>query len=203
MVSSPQTIQPDIQSITTLEELQDRIALLEYGPNALKQLLADHNSTGYTTICTCEACLICKRFASTDLEELIDTFKDCSERPCILKRCLKIQLDKLGLSYHCHEHDLIRVDSDSNEEESSDQDDENPDDHDDCHIIIETTGNYWEVLYGKKFGEERGFHSHPDMPKLKTLFSLLESDEDCPQFFQDGEINHYTIAENRSETEEM
>ncbi len=84
------------------------------------------------------ACLAIKRFSKMDLELLNQAFGGHADedRPCVLKRCLKIQCAKLSLD--CLE---------CNEDE---------DKFHDTHLVIVNSFNEWQVENGTKL-EAPGF----------------------------------------------
>jgi hypothetical protein len=177
--------------------LLDRNAWLEYGPDAFNFMLAENNTTGTDIICTCEGCLVNKRFTQLDLVGLNETFgHGDEERECVLKKCIRIQCERLGLVWQdCKEMDVGgSIDSEgTNDIIDTDIKEEDPTTLD-CHIVFVNGFHSWDVDYGKKF-TMTGLHENPDLDKLKELFSTLSDGDD--EFFQDGTTNYYTLAEGR------
>ena len=171
------------------EILKDKVAWLQFGPDALNAALANNNTTGTDIICTCESCLVNKRFTQLDLELLNQTFGLPGtevNNVCVLKKCLKIQCQKLGLD--CHEtKEPVEGEHDEEDEE------ENPELHD-CHIVIVNSWLDWEVVFGTKLVVQ-GFDRNPALIKLIELFTILNDGDD--EFFQDGDTNYFTLADAR------
>ena len=190
-----ETVSTDSAMILDLQReneiLKDTVAWLQYGPDALNTALANNNTTGTDIICTCESCLVNKRFAQLDLELLNQTFGLPGTEVntvCVLKKCLKIQCQKLGLE--CQEtKEPAELECDNKDEDEE----ENPGLRD-CHVVIINSWLDWEVVFGTKLVLS-GFHTNPALDKLKELFSTLNYGDD--EFFQDGDTNYFTLADAR------
>lgn len=65
-----------------ISSLKSELAWEHFGPRELNYRLGENNSTGLEIICTCEACLISKRFIECDLEILNQTFRLKKTRIC-------------------------------------------------------------------------------------------------------------------------
>ena len=186
-VSTEHAVIADLQREN--EILKDKVTWLQFGPYSLNSALADNNTTGTDIICTCESCLVSKRFTRLDLVLLNQAFGLPGtevNKVCVLKKCLKIQCQKLGLD--CYEtKEPVEGEHDEEDEE------QNPELHD-CHIVIVNRWLDWEVVYGTKLVVQ-GFDRNPALPKLVELFTILNDGDD--EFFQDGDSNYFTLADAR------
>jgi hypothetical protein len=163
------------------EELKAKLAVLEYGDEALNRALADVNSNGLTEVCRCEGCFHQRRFEGLHLADVPERFPFPTDEGCIIKRCLKAGCESIGLV--CTEF--------NEEDEDFDAENEEPD-YEDCHLLLVREGGNpgWSVWYGRRLDTSRDFHLHPDLPKLKTLFEKIGEKEEffqpCPGTLRDA-----------------
>jgi hypothetical protein len=175
-----------------INSLKSELAWEHFGPREMNHLLCERNTTGLEIICTCEACLISKRFCECDLDILNETFKlkeneDCRE--CIVKKCLKFHCKRLGLI--CIEQEADEEDSDDDEE-----DDALFSTKKECHIFITNhdCGNTaWKFGYGTMLSPDK-FHENPDLVKVQVLLSLID---ETVEFFKTDEVDFFTVADER------
>ena len=178
-----------------ISSLKSELAWEHFGPRELNYRLGENNSTGLEIICTCEACLISKRFIECDLEILNQTFrlkKNEDMRACIVKHCLQYHCGCLGLT--CIEEDA---------DEDGDGDGYDPvNDRDavyntskDCHIYIESHQGdmFWKLGYGKLLDPEN-FYNNPDLVKVQQLLDLVE---DAQEFFKTDVTDFFADADER------
>lgn len=169
------------------EDLRHQLAMLRFAPSTLNHLLAEVNDTGLTEVCNCLPCFFAKRFSQVDPEDLGEMGARHVNNPrteCILKKCLKFHMHRLGLTFQDFD------DSSSSSEEDSD-DHPRPEECD-CHIVIEDNGTFWTVDYGAKLCTTN-FHRHPDLPVLEALFNLISDGED---FFKIDGVDYRQMAED-------
>ncbi len=84
-----------------IRQLKHALAVKTYGPRELNLALTDANLTGLVPVCTCEGCLLERRFEMAGLDELNRTFVGCDEIPnkvCLLLCCFIMRLEELGLT---------------------------------------------------------------------------------------------------------
>jgi hypothetical protein len=174
-----------------IHDLKSELAWEHFGPRELNHLLGEKNTTGLEIICTCEACLISKRFCECDLEILNETFRlkeDEQPRDCIVKQCLKFHCDQLG---------LICIEEDEDESASDDEEDGDAlyNTKKECHIFIANhAGNtFWKAGYGKMLDPEN-FHENPDLVKIQLLLTLIDETVD---FFKMDETDFFAMADDR------
>ena len=169
-----------------IRQLKHALAVKTYGPKELNLALADANSTGLVPVCTCEGCLLERRFDGADLDEINRVFAGCDQPPnraCVLLRCVIMRLEELGLTWM---QAPIRFDSDY------------PDL--DCHIVFETNDKcIWTAAFGRRLagGSEHLLQENPDFQKLKDLFELLLEGERALFQEKDNSLNHWDLAESR------
>jgi hypothetical protein len=167
-----------------IRQLKHALAVRTYGPRELNLALADANSTGLVPVCTCEGCLLERRFDGAGLGELNRTFAGYDETPnrvCLLLRCVILRLEELGLTWMQSPKRFDNYYPDL-----------------DCHIVIETNEMcIWTAAFGRRLagGSEHLLQEDPDFQKLKELFELLLEGESA--LFQDKEINHWDLADAR------
>lgn len=174
-----------------INSLKSELAWEHFGPRELNYLLGQNNTTGLEIICTCEACLISKRFCECDLEILNENFKlkeNEDQRACIVKQCLKFHCDRLGLI--CIEEE---ADDSGSDTEYSNEAVYNT--RKDCHIYIEShaDGMFWKAGYGKLLDPEK-FHENPDLIKVQQLLGLID---DTEEFFKIDETDFFAMADER------
>jgi len=183
-----------------ISSLKAELAWEHFGPRELNHLLCEKNTTGVEIICTCEACLISKRFSECDLEILNDTFKlkDNEEpRECVLKKCLKHHCERLDLVCLEVEVDASDADEEEDEEEEEDENDEEAlfSTTKKCHIFINNhaEGMYWTLGYGNMLSPDN-MHENPDLTRVQILLSLIE---ETVEFFKTDEADYFAIADER------
>ncbi len=171
------------------EDLRHQLAMIRWDPDGLNQALAAANDTGLTEVCNCSACFYGKRYSQIDPEDLGEMgarFIKHADAECIVKRCLKYHLSRLGLTFM----DLSRPCEKSDEDDDTPED-PNPSDYD-CHVVIKNNLGFWDVGYGKKFCTTN-FHRHPDLPVLEALFDLVLQ---CIDFFKVDGVDYAQLAED-------
>lgn len=169
------------------EDLRHQLAMLRFAPSALNQCLAEANDTGLTEVCSCLSCFFAKRFSQVDPEDLGEMgarFVKNPQQECVLKKCLKFHISRLGLTFQ-------DLDDSSSSSADDSKDPPNPDECD-CHIVIEDNGAFWTVEYGAKLCTTN-FHRHPDLPALEALFTLISNGED---FFKIDGVDYKQMAED-------
>jgi len=174
---------------------------LMYNKQALNALISDVNYTGLTEVCKCEGCYLAKRFSELDTDELIHRLKKSKKYgPCLLRKCLCWQLDRLGLTYHVH-------DCENSEEEDSSRDGETVENEDDdsgwariaakkdSHIVFIDEGEgVWCLEYGRKIADQP-LQLNSCLYQLQELFGLLEVGE---IFFEVEGKNYFALADEGS-----
>lgn len=175
------------------EDLRHQLAMLRFSPATLNQSLNAVNDTGLTEVCKCLPCFYAKRFSDIDPEELGEIgarYSSTQPMECILKKCLKFHLDRLGLTFQDFD------DARNNADDDCSDNDPRPDECD-CHIVIENNGAFWTVDYGSRLCTT-DFHRHPDLPALEALFTLLEEDgeDEGGMFFRVGGVDYKQLAED-------
>lgn len=170
------------------DDLRHQLAMLRFSPKVLNDLLVEANYTGLNQVCTCQKCFYAKRFSDVDPEELeilAANFQDTGV-DCIIERCLKHHIHRLGLTFQ----DQQKYPDDSDASDSEDPVPENCD----CHIVFVNTGSMtWEVDYGGRLCTT-DFHRHPDLPALEALFTLIEEQHN---FLIVEGTNYFTLADDR------
>ncbi len=184
---------------------------LLYNKKVLNTLVTDVNYTGLTEVCKCEGCYLAKRFSELETDELISRLRKSRKYgPCLLRKCLCWQFDRLGLTfnvYDCEKCEDFDEDGDVcevDEEDKTEDDSVNGDDDSDwsriaaemdSHIVFIDVGEgVWFLEYGKKIvRDSQPLELHPCLPKIKELFSLLEVGE---SFFDVEGKNYFTMADD-------
>jgi hypothetical protein len=139
-------------------------------------------------VCSCKSCFAQGRLKTMSLTYPrthpnvhpfvlygFDGLKDMHS--CIVKKCLIIQVRKLGLDIL--EHDMCHPNTDQKTyQQGCDLD---------CHVVIMITDGYeWSIAYGARL-PKTNFHSNPDLEKLKLLFEMCQ---DGAAFFVDGQVDY-------------
>jgi len=164
------------------EGLKAKLAILEYGDEALNRALADVNSNSLAEVCRCEGCFHQRRFEGLRREDVPARFPlpTGMDTACIIRTCLIEECKRLDL--------VCVVIRDHNDRED---DNEEPE-YEDCHLLLvmEEDCAGWTVWYGRRLDPSRDFHLHPDLPKLKALFETLEEKEEffrrCPETLREA-----------------
>jgi hypothetical protein len=169
------------------EDLRHQLAMLRFAPSVLNLALAEANDTGLTEVCSCSACFLAKRFSQVDVEDLGEMgarFLNDPNEACILKRCLKYHMSRLGLTFVDQSKSPARSGEDSDSEDLPDASSCC------CHIVITENLGFWDVEYGAKFCTPN-FHRHPDLPALEALFDLIR---DSIDFFKVDNVDYQQLA---------
>jgi hypothetical protein len=206
------------------DDLRNKVAIYQYGADALNHMLAEVNDTGLTEVCKCTGCYSAKRFSNLEPKELMQRLakkKGCDDdesEVCILKKCLLWQCDRLGLTYvfdgYTGESDGISSEGSTSEEDEDNEKSETDADiididgstqsmsekwrNADCHLVLVDEGGFWTIHYGSKLAWN-GFHSNPSIEALKELFELMRNGED---FFKVDGNDYFSMADTDAYAED-
>ena len=148
----------------TVQILRDKIMYDRYGPAALNRLLQQTNCPLHgIAVCRCHACYRGKRFDPNAQEPddlALWRFQwTTPPPPCILKRCLIDQCERLALKCREFNEDLPNQGDPEDAEE-------------DAHLLLVTEDGQWDVWYADRFPHGKpGFQHHVYLPDVKALFA--------------------------------
>jgi hypothetical protein len=156
------------------EELRAESAWNKYGEEVLDKWMPSVNQVYIDEVCTCKSCFLSGRFEMARLDNIYrpyaihgyDGLKESHE--CIIKKCLILQAEKLGLRVLQFSRDTYTSYVDPHQM--------------DCHIVVVNAFGTWYIKYGAMLSVTN-FHTNPDLEKIKSLFELCR---DGNEFFSDG-----------------